>query len=427
MTSKNLVLLILFLNFSIFLFGCDGGTSMPALSSGSLDTNFGTGGKVTTAIGARFDSISDVVIQTDGSIVAVGSSLTGTYTGVFAVARYKSDGSLDTTFNSAGKVTTAVGSIKDTASAAAIQPDGKIVAVGGSASQSGNDIFALARYNINGSLDTSFGTGGTVTTAIGNASFASSVAIQADEKIVVAGSACIGTTCGFALVRYNADGSLDTSFGAGGIVTTSTGTSAGAFYIDVQTDGKILAAGKSFTGTTTSVLVLARYNLNGSLDTTFGSSGIVTTPAETTDIDNAVAIQTDGKIVAAGFSAPGGFALARYNSDGGLDTTFGTGGIVITSVTNGIAWDVAIQGDGKIVAGGYSFIGSTPVFALARYNTDGSLDTSFNSTGIVTTSIGTINDSANAIAIRSDGEILAAGSSCTGSITGVFALAQYLP
>ena len=426
MKKKNVVLLVLFLNLSIYLLGCnDSSTSTPASSSGSLDTNFGAGGKVTTAIGAMFDSISDVVIQTDGSIVTVGSSPTGTYTGVFAIARYKSDGSLDTTFNSTGKVTTAVGSSNDIARTATIQADGKIVVVGGSASQPGNDIFALARYNINGSLDTSFGTGGTVTTTIGNASFANSVAIQPDDKIVVAGSAFISATSEFALVRYNTDGSLDTGFGSGGIVTTSTGTSSGVLYVCVQANGKILAAGKS-TGYSTSALILTRYNSDGSLDTTFGNSGIVTTSTVTIWISN-VAVQTDGKIVAAGYSAPGGFGLARYNSDGTLDTSFGTGGIVITSGTNGIAWDVAVQSDGKIVAAGDSFIGSTPVFALARYNTNGSLDESFNSTGIVTTAIGTINDSANTVVIRPDGKIVAAGSSRTGSTTGVFAVAQYLP
>jgi uncharacterized delta-60 repeat protein len=423
MENKNIIMFFFIL--SISLFGCSG-SSTSNTSSGSLDSNFGVDGKVTTAVGSMFDSIRDVVIQADGSIVAVGSSPTGTYTSLFAIARYKSDGSLDTSFNSTGKVTTAVGSISDIASTAIIQADGKIVVVGGSASQPGNDIFALARYNTNGTLDTSFGTGGTVTTTIGNASFANSVAIQRDGKIVVAGSAFISATSEFALARYNTDGSLDTGFGNSGIVTTSTGTSSVALYVCVQTNDKIFAVGKSSFGASTSALILIRYNSDGSLDTTFGNNGMVTTPTVDIGINN-VAMQTNGKIVAAGYSAPGGFGLARSNPDGTLDTSFGSGGIVVTNGTNGIAWDVAIQNDGKIVAAGFSFIGSTPVFALARYNTNGSLDEGFNSTGIVTTAIGSINDSVNAIAIGANGRILAAGSSRTGSNTGVFALAQYLP
>ena len=424
MKNKYVMSLVISLALSIFFFGCkDGGTSMPASSSGSLDTSFGDGGKVTTAIGTMFDAIRDTAIQTDGSIVAVGSSPTGTFTGVFAIARYKSDGSLDTTFNTTGKVTTAIGLINDIANAVAIQSDGKIVVVGGSAYQPGNYIFGLARYNTDGSLDTSFGTGGMVTTAIGNASFAYDVVIQTDGKIVVAGA----SDSGFALARYNTDGILDTSFGTGGIATTAIGTSSMAFYISIQADGKIVAAGKSSTGATTSVLVLARYNTNGGPDASFGTGGIMTVSNGTSYIDNAVAFQKDDKIVTAGFSAPGGFGLARYNTDGSLDASFGSGGIAITKGIYGMANSVAIQPDGKIVAAGYSFIGSTIVFTLVRCDTNGSLDTSFNSTGIVTTQIGTVNDSANTVAIRPDGIIVVAGSSRTGDTTGVFAVAQYLP
>jgi uncharacterized delta-60 repeat protein len=421
MKNKSFVILLLIL--SIPPFGCSDSSTSTTRSSGSLDTNFGVSGKVTTSIGSRVDAIRAIAIQTDGSIVALGSSLTGTNVDVFALVRYKPDGSLDTTFNTTGTVTTAIGSIDDIPMTVDIQSDGKIVAAGHTTPGG----FGLARYNSDGTLDTSFGTGGKVTTAIGNGSYAATVAFQTDNKIVVAGSALTGGSNDFALVRYNSDGSLDTGFGTGGIVTTSTGTSVYALHVYIQTDGKILTVGVSSTSASISALVLARYNSDGSLDTTFGSDGIVTAASVTMGINN-VALQTDGKIVTVGYSFPG-FGLGRYNSDGTFDTTFGTGGIVNSSGINGIPWDVAIQDDGKIVAAGYSFVGSdsAPVFALSRYNTNGSLDTSFNSTGIVTTAIGTMNDSANAVAICPNGMILAAGSSRTSSTTSVFTLVRYLP
>src|SRR3990167_2042134 len=333
---------------------------------------------------------------------------------------FSASGELDTTFGTGGIVTTIIGSgsfKSDVAYSVAIQSDGKIV-VTGSSYNGGND-FALVRYNTNGSLDTKVTTSNDF-----SADVAYSVAIQSDGKIVVAGSSDNnGSNNDFALVRYNTNGSLDTTFNSTGIVTTAIGSSSDVGRsVAIQSDGKIVVAGYSYNGSNND-FALVRYNTDGTLDTTFNSTGIVTTAiGSSTDAANSVAIQSDGKIVVAGYSNNGSdydFALVRYNTDGSLDTTFNSTGIVTTAIgsSTDAANSVAIQSDGKIVVAGYSYNGSDYDFALVRYNTDGSLDTTFNSTGIVTTAIGSSSDYANSVAIQSDGKIVVAGYSwnCTSN------------
>jgi len=343
--------------------------------------------------------------------------------------RYNTDGSLDTSFNSDGKVTTAIGSGDDHAVSVAIQSDGKIVAAG--YSNGSNWDFALVRYNTDGSLDTNFNSDGKVTTDFGGgADYAVSVAIQSDGKIVAAGYSN-GSNFDFALVRYNTDGSLDTSFNSDGKVTTDFGS--GSDYgssVTIQSDGKIVAAGGSSNGNNRD-FALVRYKTDGSLDTSFDNDGKVTTAIGSgTEEAYSVAIQSDGKIVAAGYSNNGSnddFALVRYNTDGSLDTSFDTDGEVTTDFGSGRgrARSVTIQSDGKIVVAGYSDNnGSNDDFALVRYNTDGSLDTSFDTDGKVTTAIGSGDDAANSVAIQSDGKIVAAGTISNGNDRD-FALVLY--
>jgi uncharacterized delta-60 repeat protein len=229
--------------------------------------------------------------------------------------RYNTDGSLDTTFDTDGKVITTIGSSNDNLNAAVLQSDGKIVAAGYSNNGTNND-FAVVRYNTNGSLDTTFDTDGKVTTADAAIEVARSLIIQSDGKIVAAGNFQNGSTYDFALVRYNSDGSLDTTFGTGGKVTSSlSSTTEWINSIKSQSDGKIVAAGYANNGTNDDFAV-ARYNTDGSLDTTFGTSGKVLTQILTNEVVYSVAIQSDGKILAAG-SASGAevdFAIVRYNS-----------------------------------------------------------------------------------------------------------------
>ncbi|MGF1933640.1 MAG: putative Ig domain-containing protein [Nostoc sp. ChiQUE02] len=371
-----------------------------------LDASFDSDGKVITDIGSgTSDTARSVVIQTDGKILVAGVSSSN-----FAVVRYNSDGTLDTSFDSDGKVITDIGSkTSDTGRSIALQADGKILVAGVSSSN-----FAVVRYNSNGSLDTDFNTTGKVTTDIGDGTNdnAYSVTLQGDGKIIVAGVSINN----FALVRYDSNGSLDTSFGSNGIVTTDIGskTTDTAYSVSVQADGKILVAGSS-----SSNFALVRYNSNGSLDTDFNITGKVITNLGSTDIAYSVTVQADGKIILAGRRGSD-FALARYNINGSLDTSFGSGGKVITdigSATSDIAYSVSVQADGKILVAG----SSSNNFALVRYNSNGSLDTDFNTTGKVITDIGTKStDNAYALTQQADGKIIVAGVSANN-----FAVARY--
>jgi uncharacterized delta-60 repeat protein len=397
---------------------------------GSLDTNFGAGGIVTTSFGSYPALALALGIQSDGKIVAAGQSSNGSNL-VFTLVRYDTGGSPDTTFGTGGKVTTSVGSADAQADALGIQSDGKIVAAGTSSNGS-NYVITLVRYKTDGSLDTTFGTGGIVTTSVGSSDAgANALGIQSDGKIVVAGTSYnddVGNYV-FTLVRYNTDGGLDTTFGTGGIATTSVGSgTAQAYALGIQSDGKIVAAGQSNNGSN-NVITLVRYKTDGSPDTTFGTGGIVTTSVGSSDSQaNALGIQSDGEIVAAGQSSNGShyvFTLVRYNAtDGSPDTTFGTGGKVTTSFgsKDALANALGIQSDGKIVAAGQSNNGSNSVFTLVRYNaTDGSLDTTFGTSGIVTAPLGI----SYALGIQSDGMIVAAGYSYNGMPE--FTLVRYWP
>ncbi|MCG3113844.1 MAG: CHRD domain-containing protein [Candidatus Manganitrophus sp. SB1] len=311
---------------------------------------------------------------------------------------------IDPTFDSDGIVSTPLGS-SSSITGLAVQTDGKIIAVGQS-NLSGSH-FTLVRYNPDGSPDTTFGTNndGIVTTTIGASSIARNVALQTDGKIVVGGDSANQ----FALARYNSDGTRDSTFGNDGIVTTTIGSSSFGLDLVIQADGKIILAGQTNpVGGGAVTFALARFNTNGSPDTTFDTDGIVTAPAGEV---RAVALQADGKIIVAGRSA-NHFTLVRYNANGTLDTTFDTDGIVTTIIgtTNSIILDLIIQPNGKIVALGQSNSGGVTTVALTRYNENGSLDNTFSTDGIVTTAIAVSTLSYQAVALQADGKILAGGN-----------------
>jgi uncharacterized delta-60 repeat protein/uncharacterized repeat protein (TIGR01451 family) len=342
-------------------------------------------------------------------------------------------GDLDPTFAGDGRVTTDFAQGVDRGFAVALQSDGKVLVAGRAHTGSDHD-FGLARYNSNGSLDTSFGTGGLATTDFaGSADYGRALALQSDGKIVVAGRAGTGGDDDFALARYTISGTLDASFGTGGLVTTDfAGEDDRAYGLALQPDGKILAAGYAHTAPVQDDFALARYTISGTLDTTFGTDGIVTTTfSGEDDRGYGLALQPDGKIVVAGYAYAGlardDFALARYTITGTLDTTFGTGGLVTTSFTTGDdhGHAVILQPDGRIVVAGYA-PGAGPDFALARYTITGTLDTTFGTGGLVTTDFANHDDRAYGLTLQSDGKIVAAGHAETG-ITPIddFALARY--
>jgi uncharacterized delta-60 repeat protein len=401
------------------------------LSAGQLDVAFDQTGMELTQLSFGSDQVHALAIEPNSQIVAVGQ--TGITQSMFALVRFNLDGTLDQSFGSGGKVTTDVEPGQNSyAQAAVIQTDGKIVAAG-FAGPAGNQQFALVRYNPDGSLDQSFGTGGIVLTSFvsGGNAVAHSMALQPDGSLVVAGSFEPDPTqaaSSFALARYTTSGSLDTSFGTGGLVTTSFGQyDAAANTVLVQPDGSIVAAGHTSTSSSFFNFALARYHADGSLDPSFGTGGLVMTTFGQLDDARGLVLQSDGKLVAAGSYQNGtkvDVALARYNPDGSLDPSFGSSGQVTTDLggMNQSAGAVVVQPDGRLVAAGvYAPLGPSQFF-LARYNTDGSLDTTFGQAGLVLTNLSpSANSGANALALLSDGTLVAGGDG-----NNEFALARYL-
>ncbi len=356
------------------------------------------------------------------------------------------DGNRDRTFGVGGSVAMELSDAPVAwADASAIQPDGKIIAAGARILTGSDAAFRLVRYNQDGSLDTTFGIEGKITTDFSEgADSAAAVAIQSDGKIIAAGAA--GFMLGrqgysFALVRYNRDGSLDTGFGIGGkVITDLSGPSEIAAALAIQSDGRIIAAGSARTGalSTSGDFALVRYHPDGSLDRTFGIDGkVITDWSGVLDTARALAIQSDGRIVVAGtghvidYRRPPWYGVVvRYNQDGSVDTTFGARGKVTTDVldTSDIG-ALAIQSDGKIIAaGGSQSTGSSFSldFGLVRYNDDGSLDITFGAGGKVTTAFGPWRDRVFALSLQPDGKIVAGGDTESGEYSGsAFALARY--
>jgi len=322
---------------------------------------------------------------------------------LLASSSQAADGDLDTSFDGDGIAITDLGgtwSQHGYGRGMAIQDDGKIVLFG---ERSGS--FAAARLLPGGALDTTFGTTGVVITAggVGN-----DMALAPDGKIVGVGKNGLM----FAVIRYNADGTLDTSLAGDGIQSSIDlgGEQWGADYaygVAIQPDGKIVVAGQIDNDE----FGVARFNVDGSLDTTFSGDGLVMFDFGGTDTARAVAIDANGKIVAAGFTATS-FALVRLNANGSPDTTFSGDGKVTTQVGDRAeAYSLLIQSDGKIVIGGTIVVNNYGSFALARYNTDGSLDTSFDGDGIFSSDFGNQwTDYAYALAQQDDGKIIASGT-----------------
>ncbi len=246
----------------------------------SLDTSFSGDGKVTISFSAGDDVGSGIAVQSDDKIVVVGTADDGSGDSEFAVARFNVDGSLDTSFNGDGMVTISFSAGNDVGSGIAVQSDDKIVVVGTSDDGSGASQFAVARFNVNGSLDTTFSGDGKVTVSFSAGDdVGSGIAVQSDDKIVVVGTSDDGSDASqFAVARFNVNGSLDTTFSGDGKVTTSfsAGDDVGS-GIAVQSDDKIVVVGTSGDGSGASEFAVARFIVDGSLDATFSGDGMVTT------------------------------------------------------------------------------------------------------------------------------------------------------
>lgn len=421
----------------LFVLGITAALSLQSLAqAGKLDLSFGAGGKVTTSLSAVNDQIKDLLVQPDGKIIAVGNSLDKHIQ--ISLARYHSNGSLDSSFGTYGKRFTSFDTTYTTgAYSAALQADGKIVVAGIHEAYSGDvlptSIVALARYNNDGNLDNTFGTAGKVTRLFGTLpaqfpSGANSVAIQADGKIVIAGFKEAPGMKEFLLLRYHSTGLLDSSFGTDGVVTTNFGDAeARAYKVLIQKDGKIIAV-----GTSNNAVAIARYNVDGSLDNSFDGDGKQTTSEGLNySIAESAVLQNDGKIIVAGHRIDIGgiytqILASRYLPNGALDNSFGTNGTGTYNLgyTEQKGYSVLVQSDDKIIISGYGKTGSFTDFVLVRLNTDGYYDYSFNGNGKTITNFGTDACYAEAMALQKDNKIIVAGTNQNTS-NNQYALARY--
>jgi uncharacterized delta-60 repeat protein len=422
-------------------------------ADGSIDTSFGDEGLVmndyyTVANSQGWNSdVLNIKVLDDGKILTYGGAYLG-YGGLTVLARYNYDGSLDTAFGNNGHLSCVSSPIAGTNSFL-IQPDGKIVVLGVQYLQPGNGVyisnFVVERFTEDGAIDTSFGTDGIVITSFGSGyNTPRAIALQSDGKIVA-----IGVTFDnkFALARYTVDGALDTTFDGDGKVMTSfgAGTYAWANFVSVHADGKILVAGTSwnFTGTTVTNFSLARYNVNGSLDTSFGTDGKATSPFDANDPSyniTSVAKQPDGKLLVTtsaypygSYDDPDDFVVRRYNSNATVDPSFGMNGKVSTTYQEGYnqAKMATFQPDGKIVVAGFSHpsLSEQNDFNVIRYESNGTLDTSFDSDGMVITAFDSTNDESSILLIQPDNKLIAIGTKRNFTSNGYFfrdiALSRY--
>lgn len=382
----------------------------------TLDSSFGNGGIVITPT-SNSAEIVDIAIQSDGKIVAAGYNLGGDDV---QVARYHADGTLDIAFGTGGIVITDIGN-QNIPYSMLLQADGKIV-VGGTYLANSSPPFeyhsSLIRYNTDGTLDNTFGTGGVVKTIADSYSDGiASIALQTDGKIITAGHAA--NQC--LIMRYNSNGTIDSSFGNNGIVKTSveaTEQESSHWDMALQTDDKIIACGRTTDGDN-GKFSLVRYNSDGSLDQSFGTGGKVVTDFEQPwceEIAARMETQNDGKIFLAGYYAPFSGTcngsttfFARYNSNGLLDSTFAIGGKLSSNIFPPPT-DIALQNDEKIIISG-SVMVSNYSYSILRFNPDGSIDSTFGNSGNIIIDIAPGNDYAQCLKIQPDNKIIVAGSS----------------
>jgi uncharacterized delta-60 repeat protein len=384
-------------------------TNLPMVSKyhfNLLDDSFSEDGKATTSAGTG-ESGGHVALQSDGKIILAGISPYNNYTYEFILLRFNQNGSFDTTFGEAGLVVIDLDG-ENYLTAIAIQPDDKIIAVGYSI-ESG-DLYSnimVVRLNPDGSLDATFDGDGILISDVGINDVLFSVVIQPDGKIVAGGvdADYDNNNEDMLLVRLNPDGSLDTSLGGDGIVTTSYGNYESIWALEVDSAGNIVAAGDVAED-----LSVLRYLSDGTLDTSFDGDGLATL-----DVGGYynhamdVLIQPDGKIIAAGLTdtwIQTDILLARFSTDGSLDPTFDSDGVVATDLSDyDVAYSIALQSDGRLVVGGNYYND----WVLLRYLPNGSLDSSFGKQGVFAIDFDGQQDSGRSIAIQSDGKIVMGG------------------
>ena len=455
-----------------FLFSVTTAANIPAVGAGNLDTSFNGSGKSVFNIESTPapGSFMDIVVIAGNKFLVTGRAAisSGSYYGV-TISRFNSDGSLDTSFGAGGKVITDAG-VTAEGMAIAVQSDGKIV-VAANGGSSPNRMTVVLRYTADGVLDTTFGTNGVFLSSV--MKVAKDISVLADDKIVVAGISDVPNLGRTQVLKLTANGALDTTFGSGNGITSSTYTyGSDTNKMAIQSDGKIVVSGTNLF--TVPKGLVHRFNPDGSPDPAFGTSGIREIDIGTSFYAGGLALQPDGKIVIAAFvtASPGNntmIMLIRLNSGGSNDGTFGDSGMIFRELSPDYdrAQNLAIQGDGKLVISGQYDDNQA---MLARFDSNGSVDTTFGSNGllllpafnapaiavqdttlIVTGSVSSNpylarvspaggillfrnetyvtgrNDQARDVAIQPDGRIVAAGVSVSASGNGVASVARLLP
>ena len=406
-------------------------SSLISLSPGDLDPSFGSGnGYVSISLGSStIEGASDVLVQPDRKIVICGLTDIGLSGGQFAAIRYLHNGDLDSSFGTAGRFTYAKGT-DDGALGMVRQSNGGLLLTG-YVKEGGIYKVATMRLTSSGQLDTTFGnsSGFAITDVGGVESTAWDIALQANGKFIVSGYWSTATDYSMVIIRYNSDGSLDTSFGEDGTgivkLPIVAGNGSDAYSVTVQSDGKIVAVGFYGDPDGDSAIQLVRLTTTGRLDTGFGTNGIKRT-AITSGYDAAygVTIQSDNKILVAGVAEPAALVI-RYNADGSEDTNVGTNGTGIMLIelgTDAYGRGIAIQADDKIVIGGFYFQSLSQVYGfIRRYTSSGSVDTTFGTQGTVITALNVAYEAITNLIMQPDGKIIAAGgsaSSVVGAVVG---------
>ncbi|PVW15257.1 T9SS type A sorting domain-containing protein [Marixanthomonas spongiae] len=397
-------------------------------AQGTLDPTFGDNGIVTTVVNGTYNEAAATTVQPDGKILVAGhAGEPATYKAT--VARYNTDGSLDTTFGEDGTIIIPIGNDKSFATDIELQIDGKIV-VGARTWDNVTGDFAVVRLNADGSFDDTFGTNG-ISVADNGTEAAETLVIQNDGTILLGGY----SDDEFAIAKFNTDGSLDTTFGTNGFAITGFGSSLGFIKeIAVQNDGKIVAGGFLLNNNNLYQMAAARFNADGTTDSSFGTNGEVFFNIDVeNDFVDGMVIQDDGKIILGGHtyidSNPLRYDIAavRLNTDGTFDSTYGDNGVVTVRLVNGENYtkSMILQDDGKAILFGSTVLQSEYDIALVRLNTDGSLDTSFDTDGMVSTDIDGRQDYGTDVVLQPDGKIIASGYSYTGSGSSEMVVARY--
>ena len=374
--------------------------------AGGLDPSFGTGGQVETSISPDSDDrfATKIALQPDGRLLAVARNM---------MVRYNADGTPDTGFGANGQVQVQFGPLNERLQAVAVQPDGRILVAGytdDNLSLPANNDFALARFNADGTPDTGFGVNGVVTTDFaGMIDAASAILILPDGAILLAGSARVTVLdVDFGLARYTSAGVPDSTFGANGdgkATVNLAGNQDLAYTVALQSDGRIIVTGRAaLSGGSDPDIGIARFDTNGILDASFGTAGIVRVATAEADWPLDAVIDGSDRILVSG-SYSGSAFVARYDANGAPDASF-AGGMLITSTlstANGIALDSA----GRILIAG----AVNGDMGIVRLLDDGTIDTSFgtNGDGVITVDFYNGNDAASDVAVQPDGRIVAGG------------------